>query len=133
RGCSTCLWRSVNPPTVALGTHGTVTANAAIQNLFSDDGVVQMNDGDGSSSNNSSEGNVEFPGNDPTKAPEGYEWKGRPDSTLGAKDGNYYNPSTKESLRPDLDYSDPIGPHWDYKNSSGSWFRIFPDGTVSPK
>lgn len=31
-------------PTVALGTHGTVTANAAIQNLFSDDGVVQMND-----------------------------------------------------------------------------------------
>ncbi len=76
---------------------------------------------------------VKFPGYDPTKAPDGYEWRGKPDSTPGSKNGNYYNPRTKETLRPDLNHPDPIGPHWDYRNSSGKWFRIFPDDKILPK
>ena len=76
---------------------------------------------------------VKFPGTNPAKAPKGFEWKGKPGSTPGSKDGNWYNPKTGESLRPDLNHPDPIGPHWDYKDPSGNWWRIFPDGSNVPK
>lgn len=75
----------------------------------------------------------DFPGNNPSKVPTDYEWRGKPGSTPGSKDGNYYNPSTKESLRPDLNHPDPIGPHWDYRDPSGTWWRIFPNGRKEPK
>lgn len=74
-----------------------------------------------------------FPGNDPAKAPRGYEWRGKPGSQPGSKDGNYYKPKTRESLRPDLSHDPPTGPHWDYRDPSGKWWRIFPDGTRLPK
>ncbi len=77
--------------------------------------------------------NPEFPGTDPTKPPQGFEWRGQPGSTPGSKNGNYYNPSTGESLRPDLLHPAPIGPHWDYKDALGRWFRIFPNGDILPK
>ncbi|MBL8723721.1 MAG: hypothetical protein JNK49_06715, partial [Planctomycetes bacterium] len=76
---------------------------------------------------------VVYPGADPAKAPKGFEWRGRPGSKPGTKGGNYYNPRTGESLRPDLDHPEPIGPHWDYRDSSGNWFRIFPDGRMVQK
>ena len=44
-----------------------------------------------------------------------------------------YNPKTGESLRPDLDHDDPIGPHWDYHVRPGGRYRIFPDGSKVPK
>ena len=47
--------------------------------------------------------------------------------------GSWYNPGTKESLHPDLDHGDPIGPHWDYKSPGGKTFRLFPDGKLTPK
>src|SRR5690606_21892476 len=78
-------------------------------------------------------GKMKFPGTNPAKAPKGYEWRGKPNSKPGSKDGNWYNPKTGESLRPDLNHSDPIGPHWDYKDTSGKWWRIFPDGSNIPK
>lgn len=74
-----------------------------------------------------------WPGNDPTKAPPGTEWRGRPGSTPGDGNGNYYNPNTTESYRPDLDHGDPIGPHWDYRSGDGQWYRIFSDGSKVPK
>ena len=74
-----------------------------------------------------------FPGWDPTKAPPGYEWKGKPGSTPGSKDGNWHNPGTGESLRPELDHPFPVGPHWDYKDASGKWHRLYPDGTSQQK
>jgi RHS repeat-associated protein len=76
---------------------------------------------------------VKYPGSDPTKAPEGYEWRGRPGSKPGDKEGGYYNPQTKESLRPDLDHATPIGPHWDYIDANGKGWRVFPDGRKEPK
>jgi hypothetical protein len=78
-------------------------------------------------------GKLKFPGANPAKAPNGFEWKGKPGSTPGSKDGNWYNPKTGESLRPDLDHPDPIGPHWDYKDPSGNWWRILKDGSNVPK
>lgn len=78
-------------------------------------------------------GKFKFPGNNPAKAPKGFEWKGQPGSKPGSKDGNWYNPKTGESLRPDLNHPNPIGLHWDYKDSSGKWWRIFSDGNNVPK
>jgi RHS repeat-associated protein len=76
---------------------------------------------------------LNFPGNDPTKAPSGYEWRGKPGSVPGSKDGNYYNPNTGESLRPDLGHKPPIGSHWDYRDPTGKWWRIYSDGSRFPK
>ncbi len=78
-------------------------------------------------------GELKFPGTNPATAPEGFEWRGQPGSTPGSKGGNWYNPKTGETLRPDLNHPAPIGPHWDYKDRSGNWWRMFPDGTSVPK
>ena len=74
---------------------------------------------------------VVYPGDDPTKAPDGYEWRGK--GTQGSKAGNYYNPNKGTSLHPDLNHPDPIGPHWDYYDATGKWWRIFPDNRIVPK
>lgn len=73
---------------------------------------------------------IEYPGDDPTVAPKGYEWKGP--GKQGSKEGNYYNSKNKSSLHPDLDHPQPIGPHWDYTGPEGK-FRIFPSGKILPK
>ena len=73
---------------------------------------------------------VTYPGDDPTVAPEGYEWKGK--GPQGSKDGNYARPDPKTSWHPDLNHDPPIGPHWDFKDPSGQWWRIFKDGTKVP-
>ena len=78
-------------------------------------------------------GKFKFPGTNPSQAHKGFECKGKPGSTPGSKDGNWYNPKTGESLRPDLNHPDPIGPHWDYKDPTGKWWRIFQDGSNVPK
>ena len=53
-----------------------------------------------------------YPGDDPTKAPDGTEWRGKPGSKPGDKVGNYHNQNTGEPYRPDLSHDPPIGPHW---------------------
>lgn len=73
-----------------------------------------------------------FPGWDPTRAPgKDWEWRGNP--PVGGPKGGWYNPDTGESLHPDLNHPDPIGPHWDYKDPAGNGWRLFPDGTAGPK
>ena len=73
-----------------------------------------------------------FPGFDPTKAPgKDWEWRGKP--PVGGPKGGWYNPDTGESLHPDLAHPDPIPPHWDYIDPSGNGWRLFPDGTATPK
>ena len=74
-------------------------------------------------------------GNDPTKGPDGFDWRSRnPNSKPGDKDGNFWNPKDKVSVRPDLDHAPPIGPHWDVHDrvNKKSW-RQFPDGSFCPK
>jgi RHS repeat-associated protein len=71
---------------------------------------------------------------DPTKPPaEGWVWRGQSGSTPGSRQGSWYNPSTRESLHPDLNHPDPVGPHWDYKSPEGQTYRLFPDGRIEPK
>jgi hypothetical protein len=74
-----------------------------------------------------------FPGSDSTHPPPGFEWSGQPDSSPGGQFGNWYNKTTGKSLRPETWHPEPIGPHWDYRDPSGKWYRIFPDGTMSPR
>ena len=73
---------------------------------------------------------VAYPGDDPTKAPEGTQWKGSGEQ--GSSRGNYYNPETGESWHPDLNHPEPIGPHWDYRDPDGIWWRVGKN-TISPK
>lgn len=61
----------------------------------------------------------------------GYVWRGK--GVPGSAQGNWTNPGTGESLHPDLAHPDPIGPHWDYRDPTGDWWRLFPDGTAAPK
>lgn len=75
----------------------------------------------------------QWPGDDPSKAPPGTTWRGAPGSTPGGGNGNYFNSQTGESYHPDLNHPDPIGPHWDYKDPNGLWWRIMPNGTIVPK
>jgi DNA-binding CsgD family transcriptional regulator len=67
----------------------------------------------------------DFDFDDPDKTPEGYRERRTPD-------GNYWNPKTRESLRPDLDHPPPIGPHWDWRRRPDNWWRIFRDGSIEP-
>jgi RHS repeat-associated protein len=72
------------------------------------------------------------PPSDPKRSPgPGWEWRGN--GPPGSSEGSWYNPSTGESLHPDLNHPAPIGPHWDYRDPSGNDWRIFPDGSASRK
>ena len=75
----------------------------------------------------------DFDFHNPGIAPDGFEWRGKKGSRPGSKDGNWFNPDTGESLRPDLDHPEPIGEHWDYKDTNGDWHRIKPDGSIESK
>ena len=72
--------------------------------------------------------NVTYPGDDPAKAPDGYEWRG-PDEQGGER-GGYANPDGKDSWHPDLSHPDEIGPHWDYNDGLGNKWRVYPDRII---
>lgn len=57
----------------------------------------------------------------------GWEWRGPKDK------GSWYNPKTKESLRPDLKHGPPQGSHWDYVDPKGKEWRIDSSGNMTPK
>lgn len=76
-----------------------------------------------------------YPGNDPGKCPaEGFEWRGKGEP--GSKEGGWYNETTEESLRGDLD-NPQHQPHWDYQKDNGKEGkergRINEDGTYELK
>jgi hypothetical protein len=82
-----------------------------------------------------------WPGNNPAVPPEpGWVWNGQ-NPTPGTPNGAWNNPSTGESLSPDLAHPEPFGPHWDYINPKPPYrtpggnkgWRIWPDGTMTPK
>ena len=45
---------------------------------------------------------------------------------------NWYNPETGQSLYPDLDNT-KHGPHYDWRDSAGRWWRYYPDGRLEQK
>ena len=62
--------------------------------------------------------NPPYPGRNPNKIPDGFNDRVNPKA-------NYYNPKTDQSLRPDLNHADPIGPHWDWIDSNGVGWRLY--------
>ena len=75
---------------------------------------------------------IKYPGNKPTNKPgKDFEWRGNTPPEGGK--GNWYNPNTHERWNPDLNHDYPIGPHWDYTDSSGNTYRVFPDGRIETK
>ena len=46
---------------------------------------------------------------------------------------HWYNPKTGEKWNSDLNHGEPIGPHWDYTDSNGNKYRVFPDGRIEKK
>jgi hypothetical protein len=76
-----------------------------------------------------------WPGDDGATTP-GSEWTWEGSGPPGSAEGNWTktNPDgTKESLHPDLNHPEPKGPHWDYKDKSGRWWNVWPDGKMTPK
>ena len=69
---------------------------------------------------------------DPGKPP-GPDWEWRGKGAPGSGEGSWYNPKTGESLHPDLNHPDPVGPHWDYKAPDKTQWRVYPDGRMEPK
>ena len=56
-----------------------------------------------------------WPGDDPTISPgDGFEWRGQ--KPVGGDKGAWYNPSTHDSLHPDLHHPAGVDPHWDWIN-----------------
>ena len=76
---------------------------------------------------------IAYPGNDPTKSPgDDFEWRGKGAPSSGK--GAWVNSKTGETLHPDLNHGAPYGPHWDYNYpGGGNGFRIYPDGSMTPK
>lgn len=72
-----------------------------------------------------------YPSNPALPPAPGFQWRGN--GPAGSSRGNWYDPTTGESLHPDLNHPDPVGPHWDWKAPDGVWYRWFPDGTIQPK
>ncbi|WP_134218332.1 RHS repeat-associated core domain-containing protein [Pelotomaculum sp. FP] len=70
----------------------------------------------------------DMPTTPPDQPPgDGWEWRGSGEP--GSGNGNWYNPKTGQSLNPDLNHPEPIGPHWDFRaRDTKSKWRLFPDG-----
>ena len=111
--------------------------NKQIANWINEDAKDVSNDDDETNESTSSESASDdksipqFPGNDSTESPgDGWEWRGKGNPSSG--DGSWYNPKTGETLHPDLNHPEPIGPHWDYnyKGSNTNGWRIYPDGRI---
>ena len=82
-----------------------------------------------SSAGNKIKPKVKYPGNDGKKPPGiKYVWKGKP--PIGGDKGSWVNPETNEQYHPDLNHEPPIGPHWDYTDSTRTRWRLFPDGSI---
>jgi hypothetical protein len=62
----------------------------------------------------------------------GWQWRGTGDEASGR--GSWYNEGTGESYHPD--FNNPKHPmHYDYKDTSGKWWRVYPHGDwpIEPK
>ena len=66
-----------------------------------------------------------WPGDDPTISPgDGFEWRGT--GEIGSDKGAWYNPSTGDTLHPDLHHPSGIDPHWDWTRKIWDYvIRIF--------
>jgi RHS repeat-associated protein len=75
--------------------------------------------------------------NDPSKPPVGLDgkpWTWRGPDAPGGNRGGYVNPNNPDqSMHPDLNHPDPVGPHWDFTDRNVGGWRVFPGGAIKPK
>jgi hypothetical protein len=70
----------------------------------------------------------------PTTAPgSDWTWRGKPGEPIGGDKGAWFNPKTGETMHPDLGHGGTIGPHWDWRDPDGNFWRLFPDGRIEPR
>jgi hypothetical protein len=63
----------------------------------------------------------------------GPDWNWKGNGPEGSPQGSYNNPQTGETLHPDSLHPAPKGPHWDYKDPQGNWWRWFGPGRYELK
>ena len=68
----------------------------------------------------------------PTSAP-GPDWEWRGMAPVGGDKGAWFNPNTRETMHPDLHHGGSIGPHWDWRDPDGNFWRLFPDGRIQSR
>jgi hypothetical protein len=64
----------------------------------------------------------------PAKSP-GKDWKWNGPCAIGSKKGSWYHQNSGHSLRPNLNYPKPIGPHWCLRQAKKSQYRLYLDGS----
>jgi uncharacterized protein RhaS with RHS repeats len=77
-------------------------------------------------------GSTNFPNySDGTQSPgPGWVWRGT--GSPESNKGSWYNPSTDQSLHPDLSHADPKGPHYDYSgpDTDGETIPLYPGDPI---
>jgi hypothetical protein len=135
---ATTLGTLVLVPTVS-GAFVLTTAGAAVLggmgvylNEASESGGSSVGSGSGSGGGTPVEPSSPPDFRDPSVSPgPGWEWRGA--GPPGSERGAWYNPTTRETLHPDLDHPGPIGPHYDWRSPDGYFYRVFPDGRILPR
>jgi Bacterial toxin 37 len=74
-----------------------------------------------------------IPGSPATSLGPGWTWRGKPGEPIGGDKGAWFNPKTGETLHPDLGHGVSVGPHWDWRDPDGNFWRLFPDGRIKPR
>jgi hypothetical protein len=134
-GCGTTLCLASAPaavPGIAVATYrvGTTASGAAglgenLGRFFATTQQDELNQTDKQTQTSP----YGYPDN-PSKPPaEGFEWRGKGEP--GTSNGNWYNPKTGEWLHYDRTHHDQ--PHYDYSDPNGNRYRIWPDGSMTPK
>lgn len=120
-------------PGVDVGTCGAAAVATGVAAVGAAIGVVTASEGEeggeGEAELKKKEAEREGCGN-PSQSPGSkFEWKGKGEP--GSEEGSWFDPETREYLRPDLESSH--GPHYDYRAPDQSRYRIYPDGRIEPK
>ena len=71
-------------------------------------------------------GGAVYPNYDDPSQPPGPGWEWRGTGPPGSRQGSWYNPSTNQSVHPDLNHDPPKGPHYDYYPPQGGKEPLFP-------
>ncbi|ATC87491.1 hypothetical protein PARC_a3070 [Pseudoalteromonas arctica A 37-1-2] len=124
----TGLPTSYTRPAVNLDIGSLFRPNPIAQALFN----YVFNEEDNECPNNLPDFDFESPANHPI-GQDGLKWPWHGKQPQGGKFGGYKNPNGPESIHPDLDHGEPIGPHWDFNDRKGPGWRIYPNGGVKKK
>jgi RHS repeat-associated protein len=131
-GADAACGLTVEIPGVDIGTcgaaAGATAAAAGIALAHSIAGEESGND-EGEAELKEKEAERESCGNPAESPGSKFKWKGKGEP--GSEEGSWFDPETREYLRPDLESSH--GPHYDYRAPDGSRYRIYPDGRIEPK